>query len=137
VNVDELNKAGALRDDFLLWVKDNAPALDARTLLLADRFRGQSVRVTQGVQRIPLSLAGLDATVAGQFPQLRQQVELVGCSVCHTADADFVQTHSDRTVSKFYEKELKERERQLEKLTAGQRPAHPFGPLQPNPVLPE
>lgn len=136
VNVDALNPPGALRDDFLAWVKDNAPALDARTLLLPEKYRGQSVRVTQGVVRVPLSLAGLDASVASQFPSLRQQLELVGCAVCHTADADFVQTRPDRAVSKFYEKELTARERHLEKLARRQRPPHPFGPLQASPVLP-
>ena len=86
--------------------------------------------------RTPLSLSGLEAQVAAQFPQLRKQIELVGCAVCHTADADFVQTRPDRTVSKFYEKELSARERHLEKQAKGQRPKAPFGPLQALPILP-
>ncbi|MBS1153173.1 MAG: hypothetical protein H6Q89_4871, partial [Myxococcaceae bacterium] len=89
-----------------------------------------------GVVRTPLSLAGLDPQVAAQFPQLRKQIELVGCAVCHTADADFVQTRADRTVSKFYEKELLARERHLEQQARGERPKAPFGPLQTSPVLP-
>ena len=136
VDVEKLNVAGALRDEFLQWLKENAAALDARRLRYPEKFRPQSVRVTQGVVRTPLSLAGLDAQVAAQFPQLRQQVELTGCAVCHTADADFVQTRPDRTVSKFYEKELLARERHLEKLARGERPRPPFGPLQASPILP-
>ena len=137
VDVDRLNDAGTLRDEFLVWVRDNAAALDARRVLFPEKFRAQSVRVPPaGVSRKPLSLAGLDGPVAAQFPQLRQEVELVGCAVCHTADADFVQTRPDRSVSKFYEKELIARERHLEKLLRGERPKPPFGPLQANPVLP-
>lgn len=137
VDVEKLNVAGAARDEFLGWVKDNAAALDARTMLLPEKYRAQTVRVTDGVPRPPLSLAGLDATTAAQFPQLRQQIELVGCAVCHTADADFVQTRAERTVSKFYEKELLARERYLEKQARGEKPTAPFGPLQAMPVLPK
>lgn len=137
VDVEKLNPAGPARDAFLLWVKANAAGLDARTVLLPEAWRAQSVRVTQGVVRPPLSLAGLDPQTASQFPQLRQKIELVGCAVCHTADADFVQTRPDRTVSTFYEKELLARERQLEKLARSQKPTAPFGPLQAMPVLPQ
>lgn len=136
VDVEGLNAAGPRRDAFLAWVEANAAALDARSLLIPDTFRAQSVRVVQGVPRTPLSLAGLSSTVAAQYPALRQKLELVGCSACHTADADFVQTRPDRTVSTFYEKELLARERHLEKLARGERPVAPFGPLQANPVLP-
>src|SRR5688572_1045743 len=102
----EAHLAGAARDAFLFWVKANAAALDARTVSFPEKFRAQSIQVSQGMARTPLSLAGLDAEVAAQFPQLRKQIELVGCAACHTADADFVQTKPDRTVSRFYEKEL-------------------------------
>ena len=71
-----------------------------------------------------------------QFPQLRQHFELMGCVACHTADADFVQTKPDRTVSNFYRKELTARERHLESIARGEKPYAPFGPLQLNPVLP-
>ncbi len=136
VDVEGLNAPGPRRDDLLAWVRDNAAALDARTLLLPERFRSQSVRVNQGVPRVPLSLAGLDAAAAAQFPNLRKNLELIGCAACHTADAEFVQTRTDRTVSPFYEKELRARERHLEKLARGERPFAPFGPLQAGPVLP-
>jgi hypothetical protein len=137
VDVEKLNLPGPARDEFLGWVKDNAAALDARTLLFPEKYRTQSVRVTQGVVRTPLSLTGLDPQVAAQFPQLRKQIEVVGCAACHTADADFVQTRPDRTASKFYEKELIARERFLERQARGQKPSAPFGPLQAAPVLPQ
>lgn len=136
VDVEGLNLAGARRDGFLQWVEANAASIDARTMAIPDVYRAQSVRVVQGVPRTPISLAGLNATVAAQYPQLRQKLELVGCAACHTADADFVQTRPDRTVSPFYEKELLARERHLEKIAGGLRPTAPFGPLQAAPVLP-
>ncbi len=134
VDVERLNAPGALRDDFLAWVSANAPALQARAALLPERFRATSVRVTQGVPREPLRL---DAALDAAFPSLRQQVELVGCAACHTADADFVQTRTDRTVSPFYEKELEARAAHLRRLALGEAPVAPFGPLQADPVLPE
>ncbi len=137
LDVEAMNVAGAARDGFLQWVKSNAASLDARTMALPSQYRAQSVRVTQGVVRAPLSLVGLDASTAARFPILRKQIELVGCAVCHTADADFVQTRVDRTVSTFYEKELLARARHLEQLARGEKPIAPFGPLQPSPVLPQ
>lgn len=134
LDVDRLNQAGALRDDFLTWVDANAALLDQRRLLIPERFRAQSVRITQGIPRAPLSLQG--ASSAARFPQLRQQLELVGCAACHTADAEFVQTRTDRSVSPFYEKELRARAVHLAAMARGNSPAPPFGPLQPNPILP-
>jgi hypothetical protein len=134
LDVEKLNQAGALRDDFLAWVDANAAQLDQRRLLIPDRFRTQSIRVTQGVPRTPLSLTG--STALANFPQLRQEMEIVGCAACHTADAEFVQTRSDRSVSPFYEKELRARAVHLDALARGNAPAPPFGPLQQNPVLP-
>lgn len=128
LDVERLNQPGALRDDFLAWVDANEAALQARRLLIPERFRTPSVRVTQGVPQVPLSLPGRAA--------LRQQLEIVGCAACHTADADFVQTRTDRTVSPFYEKELLARARHLEGLARGEAPVAPFGPLQPSPRLP-
>jgi mono/diheme cytochrome c family protein len=133
VDVDRLNAPGALRDDFLAWVRENVPALEARTLLIPERFRAPSVRVTQGVPRVALRL---DAALDAQAPTLRQQLELVGCAACHTADADFVQTRTDRSVSPFYEKELEARAVHLRRLALGEAPRAPFGPLQAAPVLP-
>ncbi len=134
LDVDALNLNGALRDDFLTWVDANAAQLDQRRVLIPERFRAQSVRVTQGVARTPLSLAGSNAVVA--FPRLRQQLDLVGCAACHTADAEFVQTRSDRSVSPFYEKELRARAAHLAALASGTAPAPSLGPLQVDPVLP-
>lgn len=137
VDVDSLNAQGPLRDDFLTFVTANAAALDARTLLIPERFRRPSARVTQGVPRTPLSLTGISPTVTESFPQIRQNLELVGCPACHTADADFVQTRTDRKVSPFYEAELLAREAHLDKLARGAGPAVTFGPLQAAPKLPQ
>lgn len=131
VDQEKLNVTSPLRDDFLAWVSANAAALDARTILIPERFRPQSVRVNQGVERIPLTLPNNAA-----FPDLRRNVEIVGCGVCHTVDAEFVQTHADRTISPFYDKELKARAAHLVKLANGEAPHAPFGPLQSAPVLP-
>jgi hypothetical protein len=131
-----LNMPGQRRDDFLRWVTANAPALNARTLLVPQEFRAPIIQVQQGVARTPLSLDGVDAGVLTQFPQLRQNIELMGCAACHTADAEFLQTADDRTPSSFYKKELTARERNLESLARGESPVVPYGPLQQNPVLP-
>jgi hypothetical protein len=136
VDYEQLNLAGPARDAFLGWVRDNAAALDARTILIPEKFRPPSARMPI-MPRVTLSLAGLDAATAAQYPNLRKQLELVGCAGCHTADADFVQTKPERFISKFYEKELLARERHLEKLARGEKPGVPFGPLQAFPVLPE
>lgn len=131
LDVERLNISGPLRTDFLTWVDQNAAQLDARRLEFPERFRVQSVRVNQGVTRIPLILpANLS------FPTLRQQLEIVGCAACHTTDAEFVQTRTDRSVSPFYEKELAARALHLAKLARGEAPSAPFGPLQANPLLP-
>ncbi|MEW5739665.1 MAG: hypothetical protein AB1938_12100 [Myxococcota bacterium] len=136
VDVDALNAPGPGRDDFLAWVEANADRLDARRLEIPERFRAQSVRVTQGIPRTPLSLDGLSPSTLARLPNLRANLELVGCAACHTADAEFVQTRADRTVSPFYEKELEARAKHLEALARGERPLAPFGPLQANPKLP-
>lgn len=137
VDVEGLNAAGARRDAFLAWVADNAAPLDARTMLIEERFRAPTIQVVDGVPRKPLSLAGLRADVAAQYPNLRKNIELVGCAACHTTGADFVQTEANRTVSPFYERELSARERHLEKMARGERPTAPFGPLQTDPLLPD
>jgi hypothetical protein len=136
LDVERLNLEGPRRDDLLHWVEGNAAALDARTLVFPERLRAQSVQVSQKVPRVPLSLEGLRADVAAQYPNLRQHIELLGCAACHTADADFVQTRTDRSVSPFHQKELSARERHLEQLADGIAVPLPFGPLQPEPVLP-
>ncbi|MDP3235653.1 MAG: hypothetical protein Q8N26_22905 [Myxococcales bacterium] len=136
LDVERLNVAGPLRTDFLSWVTTNAALAASRQLPIADRFRPQSIRAALGVPRQVLSLTGLDAQVQSQYPQLRQQLEVIGCAACHMSDADFVQTRADRTISPFYAKELDARARHLEQLARGDAPTAPFGPLQPMPVLP-
>lgn len=131
VDVERLNAPGAARTDFLAWVDSNAAQLDARMIEIPERFRPQSIRVNQGVLRPPLDLPANPS-----FPNLRRNVELVGCAACHTADAEFVQTRTDRSVSRFYEKELRARAEHLTKLARGEAPRAPFGPLQRSPVLP-
>ncbi len=134
LDVEKLNLVGPSRTEFLTWVDANAAQLAQRRLLIPERFRTQSVRVTQGVMRQPLSLQG--ASAASTFPDLGKQLELVGCAACHTSDAEFVQTRNDRSVSPFYEKELRARALHLAALARGDAPTPPFGPLQVDPVLP-
>lgn len=135
LDVERVNVPGALRTDFLAWVDANAEALSSRRLLIPERFRTPSVRVTQGLPRVPLSLEG--SAAAARAASLRAQLELVGCAACHTADAEFVQTRTDRTVSPFYEKELKARAEHLASMARGDAPIAPFGPLQVQPKLPQ
>lgn len=136
VDVERLNRASPARNDFLRWVETNAEAIEARTAELPDAFRPKSIRGASGVARARVSLSGVDAGVLSQFPRLLQHLELMGCAVCHTADADFVQTRADRSISPFYAKELEARARNLEQLVRGEARPAPFGPLQPMPVLP-
>ena len=132
LDVANLNAPGPLRDDFLAWVDANAVQLTDRRVLFPERFRAQSIRVTQGAPRVALSIQGVASTI----PTLRQELEIVGCAACHTTDAEFVQTRSDRRVSPFYEKELQARAVHLAGMARGTAPPPPFGPLQPDPVLP-
>ncbi|MBL8939956.1 MAG: hypothetical protein JNM69_35720, partial [Archangium sp.] len=136
LDIERLNQQGALRSAFLSWLSMNVDAAESRRLAIPELFRPPSIRAASGVPRQPLSLAGLDVQVLAQHPTIRQQLELVGCAACHTTDADFVQTRADRTISPFYAKELDARARHLERLSAGEAPRAPFGPLQPTPVLP-
>lgn len=137
VDVERLNDPGATRDAFLAFVEENAAALDARTMEIPSQYRSASQRLADGVPREVLDLTGVDAGVLAAYPDLRKNVEIVGCPVCHTADAPFVQTTPNRTFSEFYTKELEARRVVLDAIAAGESPAIPFGPLQPDPVLPE
>ena len=84
----------------------------------------------------PLQLDLDDALVAA-LAQLRQHVEMIGYAAYHTADADFVQTREDRTVSHFYDVELRARRDRLQALVTNQpMVTPPFGPLQTVFVLP-
>ena len=133
VNADLLNRPGATRDQFLTFVRDNAEALDARTVLLPEQFRAPSARVNAGVPWIPLEL---DADLDQQFPDLRRNIEIMGCPACHATDAEFIQTRPDRTFSPFYDKELDARAEHLRQAHVGVAPPAPFGPLQADPLLP-
>ena len=137
VDIPRMNLPGAGHDAFVAWVEANAAALDARTMAIPEAHRSPSARLADGVPREILDLTGVSPAVLAQFPDLRKNVEIVGCPVCHTADADFVQTKPDRTFSPFYEKELDARKVFLDALAGGADPVSPFGPLQPDPVLPD
>ncbi|MFZ9889691.1 MAG: hypothetical protein ACO3JL_19520, partial [Myxococcota bacterium] len=135
VDVARVNAPGPLRQAFLSFVEQNAAVLDERRALLPEEFRPLSVRVNAGVPWIPLDLAGVDAEVLASFPKLRQHIEAVGCSGCHST-GEFVQTREDRSFSAFYEGELLARRAHLDTLQHGALPGLPaFGPLQPNPPL--
>lgn len=139
VDVEGLNNAGgALRRAFLDWVEDNAAAIDARTAVVPEAFRAPFAIAPTAVPRTPLTLRGIDPGVAARYPDLRRNLELIGCPVCHTADAEFVQTHPDRTFSDFYDKELDARAAFMDAwVRTGRKPPVPYGPLQADPVLPE
>ncbi|MCA9672345.1 MAG: hypothetical protein KC503_42415 [Myxococcales bacterium] len=131
LDVDALNAAGARRDDFLTFVAKNAAGLDARTVELPERFRAASARVPPGVPRTDIDLGGLDAKITSAYPSLQRNLGIVGCPVCHTTDAEFVQTTPQRTFSTFYKRELLARAAYLDAMNQGQAPATPpFGPLQ-------
>ena len=137
VDTTRLNQAGATRDSFLSFVEENADGLDARVVEIPETFRAPSARVNEGVPWIPLDLDGVDDDTLGAHPNLRQNIELMGCPACHTADADFVHTDVDRTLSPFYLDELIARAAHLEQLAHGDVVGDPpFGPLQDDPVLP-
>jgi hypothetical protein len=128
----DLSMMGSLLTDFLNWVETNKADLDARRILIPSQYCAKVVTMNQGQPLVTLAIDG-----GSQFPHLRQNIELVGCPACHTADSmQFVQTSSERVPSSFYVKELQARATNLESLARGEKPFVPFGPLQPNPTLP-
>lgn len=138
VDVARVNAAGPTRDAFLAWVDANAPAIDARAVEIPAEWRAPSARVADGFPRTTVDLTGSTAAASGTYPDLRKNLEIVGCPACHTADADFVQTEPNRTASPFYEKELEARREHLDAVAAGGGAGIvPFGPLQSSPVLPD
>ncbi len=138
VDVEGINRGGERRRAFLRWVEDNAAAIDARTALIPEEFRAPWGTAPTAIPRVPLSLRDLDPAVAARYPELREKLEIIGCPVCHTADADFVQTTPERTFSEFYDKELDARADFLDRwIRTGRKPPVPYGPLQPDPVLPD
>jgi hypothetical protein len=125
-----LNEAGALRDDFLAFVAENAEGLASRTTPIPSGFRAQSARVPPSVPAERLDLTGLDPAILAAYPSLAGRIEIVGCPTCHTSDANFVQTNVDRTFSPFYERELDARGARLDAMQTGKSvPVPPFGPL--------
>ncbi|MFO0554159.1 MAG: hypothetical protein U0271_37610 [Polyangiaceae bacterium] len=134
VAIPILNTPGALRDDFLGFVDENAEALASRTLEIPERFRGASARVPPSAPAEELSLDGIDANILATYPDLARSIERVGCPKCHTENANFVQTTVDRTFSPFYDLELDARKTRLDAQAAGDAvPTPPFGSLQGDP----
>jgi hypothetical protein len=126
-----LNQPGALRDDFLGWVGDNAQALADRSVEIPASYRPASAQAPPSVPLEPLDLSGLDAAIASAFPNLAHDIEIVGCPTCHTDDANFVHTTVQRTFSPFYDRELDARAVRIDALNRGEsQPTPPFGPLQ-------
>ncbi len=131
VAVPLVNAGGPLRDQFLAFVSENAAGLAARELELPSPFRAQSARVAPSVPSERLDLSGLSPEIAGAHPSLADAIEIVGCPRCHTENASFVHTQTDRTFSPFYDLELDARAEHLDALnTAVAPPLPPFGPLQ-------
>jgi len=125
VDTAALNRAGTLRDDFVGFAEANAAGLAARDVAIPPRFRPASARVPPGVER-----EALDLQVDG-FPKLAEQIEIMGCPMCHTTDAEFVHTTPQRTFSDFYDRELDARAERLDLMNEGvDVGVPPFGPLQ-------
>ncbi len=138
VDAEGLNRGGARTRAFLSWVAENAAAINARTILIPEEFRPRFATAPTAIPRTPVSLYDLDPAISWRYPDLRKNLEIIGCPVCHTADAEFVQTNADRTFSEFYDKELDARAEFLDTwVQTRRRSAVPFGPLQRDPVLPD
>jgi hypothetical protein len=133
VDIPRLNAAGPARDAFLAWAEANADALINRRLLIPEEFRSPSARANQGTPWVPLQLT---PTLDAAYPALRRNLEIVGCPACHATDAEFVQTLPNRTFSPFYAKELDARALHFQGIYTGAATSPPFGPLQPDPLLP-
>lgn len=133
VDIPRLNTPGPDRDAFLAWAEANAADLAARRLEIPETWRAPSARANQGVPWVPLQLT---PTLDAAWPDLRRNLEIVGCPACHATDAEFVQTLPNRTFSPFYDKELDARATHFDALARGDAPDPPFGPLQPSPLLP-
>ncbi|MDQ3266763.1 MAG: hypothetical protein M3Y59_24445 [Myxococcota bacterium] len=137
VDTQRLNTPGAERDAFIAYVSDNAAALNARTALIPQEFLAVATRA-DGVNWTPLDLSGVPQPTLDAFPQLRQQIEVVGCTGCHTSRAGTKLIHSRRNGghSAYLLEELSARTNDLLKLSTGVPEPVPYGPLQANPVLP-
>jgi hypothetical protein len=133
LDIPRLNAPGPDRDAFLAWAETNADALSQRHLIIPEEFRAASARANQGTPWVPLQLT--PALEAG-YPALRRNLEIVGCPACHATDAEFVQTLPARTFSPFYVKELDARALHFAGIYTDDPVTPPFGPLQPDPLLP-
>ncbi len=137
VDTPRLNTPGPERDAFLAYVGDNAAALHARTALIPQQFLAVAARA-DGVNWTPLDLTGVPQATLDAFPQLRQQIEVVGCTGCHRSRAGTQLIHSRRSGghSAYLVEELIARTVDLLRLSTGVPQPVPYGPLQANPVLP-
>ena len=133
VDVAAVTAPGALRDEFLAFVAENAAALDRREQLIPEKFRPRSARAATDGTRPELDLSGLPAEITAAYPELAARIELMGCPACHTAPfPEFLQTFESRFASDFQFHELESRVLLLDRWTAGDVPGHPlYGPLQP------
>ena len=132
VDVAQVNAAGPLRDDFVAFVEANADALNERKVVIPERFRSKVARQRELQPREPIDLAGVDPAILAQFPQLGEQIEIVGCVACHTEPAaEFNHTYPGRFFSDFHFHEVEARAALLDDMNAGRDvPPPAFGPLQ-------
>ena len=135
IDIPALNTKGALRDEFLAWVESEAEGINARQVLIPEAFRAPSARLAQGIPWVPLDLSDLADEVSEAWPELRQNIELMGCPGCHSADADFIHTLEGGSLSPFYQKERDARLEHLESHWTGSLNTAPYGPLQSAPVM--
>lgn len=130
VDVPRLNQAGPDRDAFLAFVNENAAGLDARTTVIPAEFLATSLRAAEDAWS-SLDLSGLPAETQAAFPQLRKNIEVMGCAGCHLAgDAFSLRTAGGAPV--FMSTELGARLDHLRALSQGQLQTTQFGPLQAN-----
>jgi hypothetical protein len=124
-----VNAEGALREDFLTWLADNADAVATRRIAIPDRFAPLSARATEGVPRAALDLSGADPALAPRIEELETALDRVGCPGCHARSPTFVQTSPDRVFSEFYMDELEARRHALDAFREASTEALPFGAL--------
>jgi len=140
VDTERLNLAGPDRDAFIAFVTSNAESLAARTAVIPEAFLAVATRA-DGLTWVPLDLTGVPTTTLDALPQLRQQIEIVGCNGCHTSNSGTLLVHSrssggNRAHSPFMGAELSAREQALLDLAVSVPQSQNYGPLQANPVLP-
>ena len=129
IDVAAVNAEGALRDDFLAWLRDNADGVASRRIAIPDRFAPLSARATEGVPRAALDLSGADPALAPRIEELEAALDRVGCPGCHARSPTFVQTSPDRVFSEFYTDELEARRAALDGFREASIAEPPFGAL--------